>query len=220
MWFAALGQYQDNPWLIRLVDQILEGCFPVLNLLDERELGTGDVAQPFSHIRASLWNYDFTRVDSEWSRRIPNSARLVHGKAPKAADATKMEVRDAAAAPPFFWSDFILWPQQYWTRSYVRQYLPPISEEHPSVKQFLSHHGYKAKKCVCVEERCHQFRTGSSLRSFCDLCNSARRNNVIWLPFVWLGFLVIRATWFKLRVSTVSRSEKITNYDSAPKKNQ
>src|SRR5205085_11678130 len=32
MWFAALGDYQDNPWIIRFMASLLEGSPPVLKL--------------------------------------------------------------------------------------------------------------------------------------------------------------------------------------------
>ena len=34
MWFAALGNYRENPWLIRFMERLLEGSVPVLELVD------------------------------------------------------------------------------------------------------------------------------------------------------------------------------------------
>lgn len=35
MWFAALGSYQHNPWLLNLVVRLLQGHPEVLALMDE-----------------------------------------------------------------------------------------------------------------------------------------------------------------------------------------
>ena len=69
MWFAALGGYQSNPWLIHLVYKILNGCRPVLELLDEPTLASG--LDRIHAIRAILYNYDFTRIDTPWNKKIP-----------------------------------------------------------------------------------------------------------------------------------------------------
>ena len=69
MWFAALGGYQSNPWLIHLVHKILNGCRPVLELLDEPTLSSGH--DQIRAIRAIQYDYDFTRIGTPWNKKIP-----------------------------------------------------------------------------------------------------------------------------------------------------
>lgn len=76
MWFAALGNIQHNAWLVSFVDKILEGCQTVLeDLLDEPEIAAGEA---ITRVRANLYHYDFTRLDTEWARRIPGT-KIVDG---------------------------------------------------------------------------------------------------------------------------------------------
>jgi hypothetical protein len=70
MWFAALGSYRQNPWLVIFCLRLLEGSRPVLALLE---------ANPFPHappryIRAVVYEYRFTdfatrRRTGAWWRR-------------------------------------------------------------------------------------------------------------------------------------------------------
>jgi len=68
MWFAALGDYQENPWIIAFMARLLEGSPDVLKLM---------AANPFPdapprYIRASLYDYKFTRSDDHskaWWKR-------------------------------------------------------------------------------------------------------------------------------------------------------
>jgi hypothetical protein len=72
MWFAALGDYRQNPWLINLMFRLLEGSPPVLNLLE---------TNPFPdraprYVRAMLYDYRFTtreqrRQTGQWWKREP-----------------------------------------------------------------------------------------------------------------------------------------------------
>jgi lipase maturation factor 1 len=70
MWFAALGTCESNAWFVRFVDKLLEGSPPVLGLLAENPFP----AQPPRMIRATLYDYRFTRIGeaeshSAWWRR-------------------------------------------------------------------------------------------------------------------------------------------------------
>lgn len=73
MWFAALGDYRRNPWLIALMRRLLEGSEPVLALLETDPFAGG----PPRHIRATVWEYRFTdRAEREksgawWDRQNP-----------------------------------------------------------------------------------------------------------------------------------------------------
>ena len=70
MWFAALGDYRQNPWLVNFCLRLLEGSRPVLALLERN---------PFPHappryIRAVMYEYHFTdfatrRKTGAWWRR-------------------------------------------------------------------------------------------------------------------------------------------------------
>jgi len=69
MWFAALGSYQENRWFILFMKRLLEGSPDVLDLLASDPFP----ATPPRYIRASLYDYKFTRsgdnVRSWWKRK-------------------------------------------------------------------------------------------------------------------------------------------------------
>ena len=67
MWFAALGSYQNNPWFISLLDSLMEGREGVVDLTGESLYSLGGMKA----VKATLWDYDFTRVDNAWNRKIP-----------------------------------------------------------------------------------------------------------------------------------------------------
>ena len=70
MWFAALGNYRENPWLTELLGRLLEGAPQVERLL---------AVNPFSdhpprYVRAVVYDYEFTdagqrRKTGAWWRR-------------------------------------------------------------------------------------------------------------------------------------------------------
>ena len=72
MWFAALGNYRQNPWLVNFCIRLLQGSQPVIKLLR---------SDPFPHappkyIRALVYEYHFTsfaerRQTGNWWRREP-----------------------------------------------------------------------------------------------------------------------------------------------------
>jgi hypothetical protein len=70
MWFAALGNYRENPWFLRFMLALLEGSKPVLALLERDPFG----GVPPSHIRAMVYDYRFTtweerRKSGNWWKR-------------------------------------------------------------------------------------------------------------------------------------------------------
>ena len=71
MWFAALGGIRDNPWIIGLMERLLEGSPPVLELLDSNPFA-GTVPK---YVRAQLYEYEFADEHSHaltgawWVRR-------------------------------------------------------------------------------------------------------------------------------------------------------
>ncbi|XP_039258116.2 lipase maturation factor 2-like [Styela clava] len=58
MWFAALGQYQQNPWFLSLVDKMLSGEETVVKLLDKDSYPFKET--PPKYIKAELYHYHFT----------------------------------------------------------------------------------------------------------------------------------------------------------------
>jgi predicted DCC family thiol-disulfide oxidoreductase YuxK len=56
MWFAALGRWQDNAWMVQLLGRLLEGSEEVENLFAHNPFEQA----PPTYIRAKLYNYTFT----------------------------------------------------------------------------------------------------------------------------------------------------------------
>jgi predicted DCC family thiol-disulfide oxidoreductase YuxK len=70
MWFAALGNYRTDPWIIQFLERLLEGSPPVLTLLEHNPFP----ASPPRYIRAQLYEYSFTtpaerRATGDWWHR-------------------------------------------------------------------------------------------------------------------------------------------------------
>ena len=76
MWFAALGSYQQNPWLISLMNKLLDNCESVVGLLDE---GGSSNLKGMKMIRAVKYDYDFTRVRNSWNAKIPSVVMIEEG---------------------------------------------------------------------------------------------------------------------------------------------
>jgi predicted DCC family thiol-disulfide oxidoreductase YuxK len=72
MWFAALGNYRENPWLIRFMMRLLQGSAPVLDLLDRNPFE----GKPPKYVRAMVYDYRFTTFDEHrrtgnwWKREL------------------------------------------------------------------------------------------------------------------------------------------------------
>lgn len=70
MWFAALGNYQQNPWLVNFCVRILQGSPKVLALLERNPFPNA----PPHYVRAITYDYRFTdfatrRKTGAWWRR-------------------------------------------------------------------------------------------------------------------------------------------------------
>lgn len=63
MWFAALGTYHQNPWIMSLAFRLLNNQPEVLALLDHKHNPFADKAPKY--VRASLYHYHYT----PWSAR-------------------------------------------------------------------------------------------------------------------------------------------------------
>jgi hypothetical protein len=56
MWFAALGDYQSDPWIVRFMARLLQGSPEVLRLLARNPFPGG----PPRYVRAQRYQYRFT----------------------------------------------------------------------------------------------------------------------------------------------------------------
>ncbi len=70
MWFAALGNYERNPWFIRFVVRLLQGSEEVLALIGHNPFPE----KPPRYIRAVVYEYQFTnfeerKTDGAWWKR-------------------------------------------------------------------------------------------------------------------------------------------------------
>eukprot|EP01041_Mallomonas_annulata_P001859 gene1859-3605_t len=75
MWFAALGSYHRNPWLLQLVYKLLSNdSSEVIALLDEERYPFKD--HPPVYIQAKLYDYDFTRLNTSWTLYNPHTELL------------------------------------------------------------------------------------------------------------------------------------------------
>ncbi len=72
MWFAALGNYRENPWLLRFMMRLLQGSEPVLALIDQNPFA----GKPPKFIRAMEYEYHFTTFEERrktgnwWKREL------------------------------------------------------------------------------------------------------------------------------------------------------
>jgi lipase maturation factor 1 len=64
LWFAALGPHTSSPWLMPLMQRLLEGSAPVQRLFEVNPFPD----QPPRFVRAILYEYRFARTGSWWSR--------------------------------------------------------------------------------------------------------------------------------------------------------
>jgi hypothetical protein len=72
MWFAALSNYNFNPWFMRFLFRLLEGTPDVLSLLKNNPFPN----EPPRYVRALLYEYHFTDVKTKretgewWKRKL------------------------------------------------------------------------------------------------------------------------------------------------------
>ena len=87
IWFAAMGSYHHNPWLIRLIYKLLSNDPLIVNLIGYNPFQGMDRPK---YIRVLLFEYKFTH----WSSK------------------------------------------DWWTRSFLREYFPPLSLDNPTLREF------------------------------------------------------------------------------------
>ncbi|HYA16600.1 MAG TPA: lipase maturation factor family protein [Bryobacteraceae bacterium] len=72
MWFAALGNWRENPWLVRFMTRLLQGDQPVLELMEHNPFPD----KPPRFMRAMVYDYRFTSYDERrqtgnwWKREL------------------------------------------------------------------------------------------------------------------------------------------------------
>ncbi len=162
MWFAALGTYQHNPWLINFISKLLDGCEAVTQLLDEPELTEGD--DTLLAIRANLYSYDFTRMDTEWNRKIPGITLL-----------SEQNRQD-----------------QWWSRHFSREYLPAIEAGNVSLQNFLSNYGFTSMCHYQDGDKCNRLSDNILVgRKMCAFCSFCRQHHFVWTPILSALFLLL-----------------------------
>jgi hypothetical protein len=77
MWFAALGNYRENPWFVNFAVKLLEGSPQVESLLEADPFQ----GRPPRYVRAALYDYTFTdaeerRKTGNWWKREPKGQYL------------------------------------------------------------------------------------------------------------------------------------------------
>lgn len=147
MWFAALGSYHHNGWLLHLMYKILLGNVssggaaqalnsPVLQLLDLDTYAFH--TSPPVLVRATLYHYDFTRLPSPWASRIPDAPILAGNCSARWTTLTgwsgKSHTADGrkAKTPSC---------RNWWRRTKVREYVPAVSRE-TLLSQVVSQQGW------------------------------------------------------------------------------
>ena len=154
MWFAALGNPQSNLWFLNLIRKLLDNCRPVQHLVGDPKLLSG---RKLVKIRAMLYHYDFTRLETEWNQGIPGTKLL------NTTDWTR---------------DIFRRPQQYWQRQFSRMYLNEVTQGE-SVLEHLSRYGYSG---FCDPHmQCQIFRN-----RWCHLAFLVRKHNFHLVPILLL----------------------------------
>lgn len=200
MWFAALGSYNHNPWFIAFLDRLLNGCPDAAHLLNEPDIEAGK--KRIVSIRSNLYVYDFTRIDSDWSRTIPGvlHIKLKDGKVPSSQDRKNSNLTYPTRLG--WWEDMTTFPHQYWSRTFVREYTPVMKAGDFSVQEYLENTGY-ASSCVGrYIDRCSlTAKGGRPLHPLCSVTVVIRQHHLIWLPVFFLALV------WRWRLGNLSKGE-------------
>ena len=160
MWFAAFQSYQQCPWLVHLAVKILEKDKHVLALLSASNQ-EGDVGQRLAnvtHVRAHLYEYKYAYGADASSMESDGSAP---GDRPFQYLVTTILLCALCSIFVLFCYPLLgtktdasvhlekEWEVgTWWKRKEVREYMPPISLQDPSVRKFLGHHGWNKRHSV------------------------------------------------------------------------
>lgn len=173
MWFAALGRLDGNPWLIHLVKKLMDGCEPVVNLLGPGRANELLLANKgnLRQLRAKLYRYDFTRIQSEWSETIPG-------------------VEFVTSTNASYWSQMLtLKPDKVWSRQFDHDYMPPLEPGNPSLVRYAESHGYNTG-CMSAEDRCLE-----AANSWCWFAKNIRELRLYVLaPLLFILMLLFKGT--------------------------
>mmetsp|Transcript_8806 Transcript_8806/g.16625 ORF Transcript_8806/g.16625 Transcript_8806/m.16625 type:complete len:735 (+) Transcript_8806:123-2327(+) len=150
MWFAALGSYQHNPWLIHLIHKLLQGCGPVVELLDEPLLAKGD--EKLVSIESLLYHYDFSS-NLSIAKNISNECDDINQKDEPSHSAD----------------------ESWWIRSDpIREYVPKLVRDDPSLLQYLKAYGYATNTCLSLSDKCNLLQPGSNSMKLCRMVAAIR----------------------------------------------
>lgn len=137
MWFAALGSYQSNPWLVHLVWQLLHKDSKAWSLLDKKSENNRKVwrqgSSPPKQIRVVRYDLDFTRYAQPWT---PSALE-------RATDRVRV-LKDSN-------QDSNLW----WHRLPKGVYLDAVDLDNPSVPDFLRGNGIDPHPSVSSPAQLH-----------------------------------------------------------------
>jgi hypothetical protein len=164
MWFAALAGSQQNPWFIHLIKKLLDGCEDVCQLVGDKRLLRG---RKMKKLRANLYHYDFTRLDTEWNQLIPNA-----------------EIVGLNRTFNHSLLSFLKRPNKYWKRKMARTYLTPMESDNHPIQEFLTGHGYKST-CTRNQDRCE---TTPSM--WCQMAVQIRLYHLYLFPAVLLLIII------------------------------
>lgn len=174
MWFAALGSYHHNAWLVSFLFKLLSGhCPEVIALLDHEQYYRWFPSPPVA-IRVTVLDMDFTRMNTSWSRGLYPTARGHAAVLHDSSDAWWYHIPHSA-----------------------RSYFPiSIDKTNPSVHQFLQANGLPVhldakthyKSASSLQEECH-----SSASLFASLMDS--KIGMEWLPSLLRRSLISLSVW-------------------------
>lgn len=189
MWFAALGnpQSSSNLWFLRLFQKLLDDCSAVQHLVGDPQLLSG---RKLSKIRAKLYHYDFTRLDTEWNRAIPGT-RLTNS------------------------TSIFRQPDQYWYRQFSRMYLGEFGKENRhTLDKHLSSHRFTRDCESGTDYQCRNLHNQWCFVTFC-----LRKYNLHLVP-VLLLYLCLLLRGLKEVISCRRHSTPAPPSVSGTKKNQ
>jgi Lipase maturation factor len=188
LWFAALGRFNHNQWFLNLIQKILDGCEPVLELIGDPTLKS----QKIRRIKSKLYHYDFTRVETDWSKSIPGVKIL----------------------PGTFWSRIMtMRPKVVWNRKLAREYMGTIDAGNPELSQYLQSQGY-GRHCEKSENRCDE--RGGPL---CSIMKFIRINHLnTFIPMTLLIFLLLNIIRYKRK--DIAKSTTYMQKDKKTSRNQ
>jgi len=122
MWFAALGSYQNNPWLLSFLDRLGDGEESVIDLIDkEKYLKLSGGRKPML-LRADLYHYDFAPPFTPSSTSASTSS-------------SNKKQKDEAN-------------KKWWRRKRVGDYLPVINCRSDMLKRPLQQVGLRNEKAA------------------------------------------------------------------------